>query len=140
MYSEYFQASELRPEFKKEFISLFDGWLGEDNFHKIDEVTESEWQRFNDLIKLLSERHALALADTQAHSTRELGSIDEILCNYEEAMNKDSGQFTKLVVPKLQCVITEDWDYTYILWHKGNGALEALKPLINTAGLYHWHE
>ena len=140
MYSEYFQEWEPKPEFKKEFISLFDGWLGKDNLHKLDEVTESEWLRFNAFIEIISKSYSVAIADSEAKSVHELESIDEVLCTYEESMQKDSEQFTKLVVPKLQCVLTEDWDYTYILWHKGNGALEALKPLITKAGLYHWHE
>ncbi len=140
MYSEYFQDWELKPEFEKEFISLFDGWLGKDNLHKLDEVTESEWQRFNTLIKLIFEGYAMALADSQIQSVREFEKIDEVLCTYEESMNKGSEHFTRLVVPELQCVLTEDWDYTYILWHKSNGALEALQPLISKAGLYHWHE
>lgn len=140
MYSEYYQDWELKPEFKKEFICIFDGWLGKENLHKLDEVTESEWQRLNALIQHISKSYDVVQADIAARSVRELGSIDEVLCTYEESMNKDSEQFTNLVVPSLQCVLTEEWDYTYILWHKDNGALEALKPLINKAGLYHWHD
>lgn len=140
MYSEYFQDWELKPEFKKEFICIFDGWLGEENLHKLDEVTESEWQRFNTLIHLISKNYNVVQANIEARSIRELGSIDDVLCTYEESMNKDSERFTKLVVPQLQCVLTEEWDYTYILWHKNNGALEALQPLINKAGLYHWND
>ncbi len=140
MYSEYFQEWELRPEFEKEFISIFDGWLGKDNPNKLDEVTENEWLRFNALVEFISKSYDVALADTGLQSVRGVENIDEVLCTYKESMNKDSEQFTKLVIPKLQCVLSEDWDYTYILWHKGNGALEALKPLINKAGLYHWHE
>lgn len=40
-------------------------------------------------------------------------------------MEKDSSLFLKLVLPELGCIISEEWDYTYIVWHQNNGALEA---------------
>ena len=140
MYSKYFLDLEVNPEFDKEFISLFDGWLGKDNLHKLDEVTENEWRGFNALIKLISENYDVAQADCGSQSICDIGDINEVISTYREAMDKDSSQFTKLVIPALGCVLTEDWDYTYILWHKENGALEALTPLINKAGLYHFHD
>ena len=57
MYSEYSKGWELRPELDKEFISLFDGWLGEDNLHKLDGVTGSDWTSFNTFIKLILENY-----------------------------------------------------------------------------------
>ncbi|MDN3685571.1 hypothetical protein QW180_26455 [Vibrio sinaloensis] len=53
MYHHCFEGWEVKPEFAKEFISLWSGWLGEENYHKLDEVTENEWQRFNKLIELI---------------------------------------------------------------------------------------
>ena len=50
-------------------------------------------------------------------------------------MNKDASSFSKYIIPDLECVITEEWDYTYILWHKKNGAVEALNPYIIKSGL-----
>jgi hypothetical protein len=70
-------------------------------------------------------------------------NIDDIgitLSSYKESMNKDSSQFSKYAIPELDCIFTEEWDYTFILWHKNNGAVEALKPLITKAGLYHFHD
>jgi len=63
MYIEYIQERELRPEFKKKFISLFNGWLGKDNLHKLDEVTENGWQCFNTLLELISKNYSVAIAD-----------------------------------------------------------------------------
>ena len=54
MYDDYFTSDgEVRPEFRKEFVSIFSGWLGTANLHKLDEVTEEQWSRFNDLLKAL---------------------------------------------------------------------------------------
>jgi hypothetical protein len=40
--------------------------------------------------------------------------------------------------PELGCVVTEEWDYTYIIWHKNNGAVEKLAPFIKKAKLKHF--
>jgi hypothetical protein len=41
---------------------------------------------------------------------------------------------------QLGCVISEEWDYTYIIWHKNNGAVEALAPYIKASRLEHFHD
>jgi len=53
-------------------------------------------------------------------------------------MEKHAGLFSQYVIPELECVITEEWDYTYILWHKDNGAIDALSSYISEANLYHF--
>jgi hypothetical protein len=37
-------------------------------------------------------------------------------------------------------VITEEWDYTYILWHRDVNTLEAIKPLLCEARLEHFSD
>ena len=57
MYRDYFNDFwEIKPEFSKEFVSLWSGWLGEESLYKLDDVTENEWERFNTFIKLLSKK------------------------------------------------------------------------------------
>ena len=53
MYHSYFEDWEIKSSFSQEFVSLWNGWLGEDSF-KLDLVTEKEWSRFNEFIKLIS--------------------------------------------------------------------------------------
>ncbi len=53
-------------------------------------------------------------------------------------MNKDDSLFSRYVLPELDCVVTEEWDYTYIIWHKNNGAVEKLAPFITKAKLKHF--
>lgn len=140
MFSKYFEEWNIKPDYSKEFVSLWSGWLGEENYYKLDEVTEKEWMRFNDWIRILAENFTIETVDCKNQSTSKVKDIESVLAGYEESMNKDSTLFTKLVIPELDCVISEEWDYTYIIWHKDNGAVEALTSSITKAGLKHFND
>jgi len=137
MYHSYFEDWEVKEEFTKEFVSLWDGWLGEERY-KLDLVTENDWNRFNELIKLISENYEIKLVNCNNEKLLDIKNIHDTLSNYEESMSKNDSLFSKYVLPELNCVITEEWDYTYIIWHKNNGAIEALSPLIEKAQLKHF--
>jgi hypothetical protein len=137
MYHSYFEDWEVKGEFTKEFVSLWGGWLGEES-HKLDLVTENEWARFNGLVKLISQNFVVKLVNCNSEKLLDIENIQDSLANYTESMNKDSSLFSRYVLPELDCVITEEWDYTYIIWHKGNGAVEKLSPLIKKAELKHF--
>ena len=140
MFSEYFDEWEVRPEYSKEYISLWNTWLGEENLHKLNEVTETEWARFNNLLRGISRQFSLESANCHEKTLTRVVDINSVLASHHESMNKNSSQFTKLVIPELNCAITEEWDYTYIIWHRKNGALETLIPLIKESGLAHFHD
>ena len=140
MFSEYFEEWEVKPEYSKEYVSLWSGWLGKENYHKLDEVTEEEWARFNNLLRGIFKDFVLEIVDCEKQSLTKVGDIESVLSNYEESMNKESSMFTKFVIPDLRCVITEEWDYTYIIWHKANSSVEALSPYIINSGLKHFHD
>jgi len=140
MFREYFEEWKVRPEYSKEFVSLWKGWLGKENYHKLDEVTETEWSRFNKLLRKLGDEYSLELADCENQSLITISDVEQVLSSYDESMNKDSSMFTKLVIPELECIVSEEWDYTYIIWHKNNGAVEKLTPIIESIGLNHFHD
>ena len=140
MFSEYFEGFEVRPEYSKEFVSLWKEWLGSDIHYKLDEVTEKEWSRFNELLRSVSKDFAVEMADCQQQSLTKINDIESVLSSYEESLSKDASDFTRLVVSDLGCVISEDWDYTYIIWHKNNGAIETLSPYIKAASLESFHD
>ncbi len=140
IYHNYIEEWEVKPEFKKEFISIFDGWLGKENYHKLDEVTESEWSRFNHFIRLLSENFELFLINFEVQSATKVDDINNVLTTYEEDKDKDASHFTNLIIPQLKCVLSEEWDYTYILWYKDKITVDALKSLISKARLYHFSD
>lgn len=140
MFSEYFEDWEVKPEYSKEFISLWGGWLGKENYHKLDEVTAREWARFNALLRSLAKAFPLEMANFEMQSLTKVNDIESVLSSYEESMGKGACEFTYLVIPDLRCVISEEWDYTYIIWHINNGAVDALSPYIKAADLQHFHD
>ncbi len=140
MLEKFFLDRAVRPDLDKEFVSIFDGWLGKESIHKLDEVTEGEWLKFNNFLRLLDRKYRLHIASLESHVSTEIHDIVPILESYAENKDKESVQFTKIVIPELDAVYTEEWDYTWILWHKNNGAVEALSPLIMGAGLFHWRD
>ena len=135
MYDHYYEDWQVKITFNKEYVSLWDGWLGKDNYHKLSEVTEDDWSRFGKLIKLIAKDYDIERVDTDLRELFPVNDIDEILSSFKDSMEKESDEFTKIVIPKLKCVITEDWDFTYIIWHKSNGAVESLASYIKAAKL-----
>ncbi|ACR12123.1 conserved hypothetical protein [Teredinibacter turnerae T7901] len=140
MYQKYFEDWQVKPDYSKEYVSLWDGWLGKENYHKLDEVTEEEWGRFNILLKNLAGNFCIESADCEKETLTGITNIETVLSTYKDSMNKESSEFLKLVFPGLDCVISEEWDYTYIIWHKNNGAVEKLIPYIKAVGLEHFHD
>jgi hypothetical protein len=141
MYSNYFDNWEVKPVFLKEYLSIFDGWLGTENLYKLDYVTEKEWGKFNSLIQAIyKQNYKLYLANPELRECHLITDISLIIQSYEEATKKDASRFIKLVIPELECIVSEEWDYTYILWHKNNGAIEKLSPIIASSGLYKFHD
>ncbi|CAH1533356.1 hypothetical protein THF5H11_20003 [Vibrio jasicida] len=88
MIPEYYNnEDEIRSEFNKEFISLWRGWLGGDEYYKLDEVTESEWSRFNQLLKLLHSQYEMYVVNWDNREAKLVDNIDDFLPTYEEAMD-----------------------------------------------------
>jgi hypothetical protein len=138
MIEDYFLDYEVRPEFNKQFISLWPGWLGTENMHKLDEVTETEWSRFNQLILEIADEFKVGVVDLKTAEVSFLTDIEQALKPYAESMNSSSRDFGRYILPDLDCLLTDEWDYTYILWHKNNGALEKIEPLIKRCELKHF--
>lgn len=140
IYDLFFEHGEVRTVFKKEYISLWSEWLGKERLHLLDEVSEEDWQRFNRMLIAAFEAFRVGVANQTVETVEFPAQIEPLLSDHQEAMNKDASQFAQFVIPELDCVITEEWDYTYILWHRGTGALETLKPLFSQAGLQHFSD
>ena len=135
---EYFNTChEVKPDFKKEFVSIFEGWLGSANLHKLDEVGGEDLERFNSLLRLLFRDYTLHAVDLEKGRSEKLECVDAICDSLAQNLNEEYEQFYRLIIPELGAVFTEEWDYTWILWHRDNGAVEALSPLIAEAGLHH---
>jgi hypothetical protein len=138
MYEEYCADYSFKPDFKAEFVSLWDGWLGKENLHKLNEVTPNEWGKFNALLRQLSQHYTLLAISHEAKMVTEVLDIEAYLSTYEQAMNKEASQFSAFIIQELSCAISEDWDHTYIIWHREKGEVELLSPFIKASGLEHF--
>ena len=140
MYERYFEGFEVKPAFEKEYVSLWAGWLGLENCYRLDMVTEEEWSRFNCMIEMVSRSFRVGVADPLNETVLFPAHIEGYLSDYKKSMNKSSDEFDRFVIPDLDCVITEEWDYTYIRWHRRNGAVIALEPYILASKLFHFSD
>ena len=140
MYEVYFDQGEVRPDFSKEYISLWGEWLGKDRLHLLDEVSENEWSRFNRLLLAAFKVFRMGVVNHTSEIVEFPTHIEPLLSDYQNSMRKDSSQFSQFVIPVLDCVITEEWDYTYILWHRNTEAVKAMKPLLSEAELHHFSD
>ena len=139
-YDTFFENGEVRADFRKEYISLWTGWLGEERLHLLDEVSDKEWSRFNRWLLLAFHAFEMGIVNREAETIEFPARLEPLLSEHADAMQKDASQFSQFVIPALDCVITEEWDYTYILWHRDTRALEALKPLLSDAKLHHFSD
>lgn len=133
-YNTYFEPN---PNCKKEAITLWSSWLGIENLYKLDEVTIEEWDKFNQLLRLIFKKYEVYKIKND-FSIQLLQSVDLIILTYENAMNKPGDKFDRLLIPSLNCVIEESWDYTYLIWYYDDYSVENLSPIIKEAGLYHF--
>ncbi|OWK30092.1 hypothetical protein [Sphingomonas dokdonensis] len=140
IYEVFFEHGEVRSDFKKEFISLWPGWLGKERLHLLDEVSEDKWLRFNRMLLAAFGAFHMGVVDHSNETIKFPARLEPFLSDHQEAMQKDASQFLQFVIPAMNCVITEDWDYTYILWHRDVDTLEAIKPLLSGARLEHFSD
>ena len=140
IYGRFFQHGEVRPKFRKEYISLWPGWLGKERLHLLDEVSENTWLRFNRMLLATFEAFRMGVVNHAAEVVEFPAQLEPLLDDYQAYMKKDGSQFFQFVIPALDCVITEEWDYTYILWHRDSRALQAIKPLLVEAQLDHFSD
>lgn len=138
IYDAFFERGEVRPDLRKEYISLWSGWLGKERLHLLDEVSEEEWSRFNRMLLAAFGAFRMGVVDHSTGTVEFPSRLEPFLSDHEKYMRKDASQFSQFVIPALDCVITEEWDYTYILWHRDMGALEAIRPLLVGARLQHF--
>ena len=140
MYCQYFKDGEVRGEYSKEFVSLWGGWLGSENYHKLDEVEPQDWEKFNTFVSKVYSLYEMYTVTEEGEVLEKVNDISDVLSNYEESMNKECSQFTKLVLPSVPCVITEEWDYTYIIWYKDREKIAGILRCAKEVGLEHFQE
>jgi len=53
-------------------------------------------------------------------------------------MTKTSNEFSVYLIPELECILSEDWDYTFIIWYTNKKVIIKLQSFIEKSGLYHF--
>lgn len=139
-YNHFFDQAEVRSQFAKEYISLWPHWLGMEGLHLLDDVSEEEWSRFNQMLVAVSRVFRMGVVNRASETVEFHAKLEPFLDDHQASMQKDASQFSWYVIPELDCVLTEDWDYTYILWHRNKKALEAIRPLFSEANLKHFSD
>ena len=112
IYNVFYEHGEVRAEFSKEYISLWPGWLGQERLHLLDEVSDAEWLRFNPMLLATFEAFRMGVVDHGAENVEFPARLEPLLSDRLESQQKDASQFSHFVIPALDCVIAEDWDYT----------------------------
>ena len=138
MISKYFENFDVKNDFSKEYISLWNGWLGREESHKLDSVTEAEWSNFNNLVKAVCEKYESYKFDIKHNTVEKITDPTIWLPSFEENMEFGESGFTKIIIPELEVVLNETWDFTYILYHKSNSAVKDLEPLIKHFNLFNF--
>lgn len=138
MFDRYFTDDEVRIEYQREFISLWPGWLGKENYHHLEEVTEYDWAKFNSLIRIISKSYKVQVVDLKGRKIIDVNNIEQTFSTYEDSMKKASSDFSIYVIPELDFILSEDWDYTFIVWYKNKSVIDILKPFLEKCGLFHF--
>ena len=78
MYQSYFENWEVKENFTKEYISLWNGWLGKES-NKLELVTEHEWARFNELIRLIAKEYEIKVVNCGSETIEDIENIEDTL-------------------------------------------------------------
>ena len=139
-YSDYFADFDVRNELALEFVSLWPSWLGQEYCHKLDAVTDSDWEKFNRFVEAIADSYPLWIPNHGKQKLEPVRNVQATLSNHSDAQQKSADRFSQYVIESLECIVSEHWDYTFIIWHWRNGAVESLAPLIERSGLFHFHD
>lgn len=105
IYDVFFKDGGVRPDFRKEYISLWSGWLGKERLHLLDQVNEGDWSTFNRMLLAAFEAFRMGVVDHAAGTVEFPVRLEPLLSGYLESMRKDASQFSQFVIPELDCVI-----------------------------------
>ncbi|MEQ9314598.1 MAG: hypothetical protein RLN72_02035 [Henriciella sp.] len=135
----YFKDFEPLPHFEKTYVSLWDGWLGPERSHLLDDVTREDELKLVDFYWSLATRFEVFRIDLKVGTVARFGGPDRRSLAADVINgSRTHAQFFKLIVPALDCLVTEEWDYTAIIWHRSETAPAQLLDMVESAGLKHF--
>ncbi|MEM5518618.1 hypothetical protein WNY37_16795 [Henriciella sp. AS95] len=117
-------------------MSLWDGWLGKERYHLLDEVTRDDDAKFAAFWRAVASEFDAYTVDLDRNSLDLIAPSNDLLTiEIISDGSRTANEFIKLIIPSLDCMITEEWDYTLIIWHRTQPAPARLLELVEQAGL-----
>lgn len=129
-------------------VSVFDQWLGKDNYHLLENVSDKEDRKRNSKLKLFSEK---LIETTRVYTYRFKGrNADRVAFKefrsrelLKDYFNGKNDKYFKVAIPEYECIYLEGDDYTNIIYYRNIDKLNELLDLISICGLYtieHWNQ
>lgn len=132
-------------DYKMIFVSVFDHWLTQDEFGPAIHTEDSKEiaQRRGKLKYFIAE--LLNMTPTYSWKIKRknrfflypIQSLKQILniCKIN-IQHGESGQRYDIILPELQAVYSEEWDWTNIIWFRDQEKVKPLIELAEKSGLY----
>ena len=129
-------------------VSVFEQWLGKDDYHLIENVSDEEDRNRASKLNLLSEK---LIEITRVYTYRFKGRNSDRVA-FKEFKNREllkhycSGsneEYFKVAIPEYECIYLGSDDYTNIIYYRNINKLKAFLDLISDCGLYtieHWEQ
>lgn len=125
------------PSYARKFVSVFDGWLGEDHYHLLECRDEIERQERNN--KLLS-HWELIIDRTPVFFLNEKGHVHQSTdrhaflawCQYSDTKE----DFAYVLLPAIGAYYKEDWEDTNVVWYSDRKKAQPLFDWANECGLH----
>ena len=131
-----YNFAHIRETFDRKHISIFNAPLGEKNLYKLDEVTENDFNKFNNLLNLLFTKYELFSIEN--NNCQLIQDITTLTVTFDEHGKKSSNDFIKIMIPELNIFLTEEWDYVYTLLCEDATKIQFLLNFIKESKLFIW--
>jgi len=129
-------------------VSVFKQWLGKDDYHLLENVSDEEdrkrTSKFNPLIEKLIENTKVYTYRFKGKNADRVAFKEfksrEFLKHYCSSTNDE---YFKIVIPEYECIYLESDDYTNIIYYRDIDKLNEFLGVISTSGLYtieHWEQ
>lgn len=125
------------PELPRKFVSVFDRWLGAENYHLLDCKDDLEREDRNK--KLLA--HWTLVIERTSVWTMEENQILEVVDRQQFLQKcgdyeKSGDEFAFVLLPELGAYYLEDWDDTNVVWYVDEDRVQPLFDWAAECGLF----
>jgi hypothetical protein len=129
-------------------VSVFEQWLGKDNYYLLENVSDEEDKKRTSKLDLLSEK---LIEKTKVYTYKFKGKkADRVV--FKDFKNREllkhycsctNDEYFKIAIPEYECIYLGADDYTNIIYYRDIDRLKQLLELVSICGLYtieHWKQ